>query len=313
MKRFLAFFVVVVAFGAALGAAFVSFKTKLTEQRLLVAKSVVDMEFMNKLTATRMVPGNGYKGDMSILLSNYGQSLDRLYKDPEFALLRDDDLVRKLYQEEHKKGRKDDRTLQQVTERIDYTQAAYKEIANGDYRPMVSAQADGLRVDLYAWQKAPVDGQDRLQVKVVIVGGDPEALTFGHIEMKMGIKSFVEKKVKGQMVKEEVLKLAKISGGGSPNTLIKDPRKWMPDFPPGIQIGFYDFPLFPSTATEVQLTMGFGIRTIGGNQLSPELKFDPIVIDSSWKLPPGASWEAEEVEGTEEELAEFNKSQQPAN
>lgn len=309
MKRFLASVVVLALVGAVAAFAFMSFKSRLTEERLLVKKAAIDLAFLGKSSFTRMVPGDDYGDDASVLFSGYARDMDKIYNDPEFAPLRDDDKVRKIYQQAHKDGRKDDNTLKQVNERIDYTQAAYKELTGGSYHPVATGQMNGLRVDLYSFKKSAVDGQDRLQVKILVYSGDPEAVSFGSIQMKLAIKSMVEKKVHGKIVQEEQLKLAKVEGGGSPNTLIKNPRKWMADFPPGLMIGYYDFPLFPPTSSDLALTINFGTRTVGGNTMQSEIAFPAIAIDPSWKLPAGASWEAEEMEGTEEEMAAFKKEQ----
>ncbi len=310
MKRFVASVFVLAIFGAVAAFAFMSFKSRLTEERLLVKKAEVDLAFLAKSEFTRMVPGDDYGDDASVLFSGYARDMDRIYNDPEFAPLRDDDKVRKIYQQAHKDGKKDDKTLKLVNERIDYTQAVYKELTGGSYHPVATGLVNGLRVDLYSFAKAAVDGQDRLKVKILVYSGDPDAVSFGSIEMKLAIKSMVEKKVRGKIVQEEQLKLAKVEGGGTPNLLIKNPRKWMPDFMPGLMIGFYDFPLYPPTSSELALTMGFGVRTVGGNSMQGEIKFPAIAIDPSWKLPAGASWEAEEMEGTEEEMAAFKKEQE---
>lgn len=313
MKRFVAFLVVLAAVGAVAAFAFMSFKARLTEERLIAKKAVIDLDFLGHSAFTRMVPGDDYGDDASVLFSGYARDVDKIYNDPEFAPLRDDDKVRKVYEKAHKEGRKDDKTLKEVNDRIDYTQAVYKELTGGSYHPVASAQQNGLRVDLYSIEKAPVDGQDRLKVKALIYSGDPDAVSFGQIAMKLAIISKVEKKVRGKTVTEDEIKLAKVEGGGSPNTLIKTPRKWMEDFPPGVMIGYYDFPLFPPTSSELALTMGFGVRTVGGNNIQAELSFPPLTIDPSWKLPAGASWEAEEMEGTEEEMAAFKKTQEEKN
>lgn len=310
MKRFLASIVVLALVGAVAAFAFMSFKSRLTEERLLVKKAAIDLNFLGKSAFTRMVPGDDFADDASVLFSGYARDMDKIYNDPEFAPLRDDDKVRKIYQKAHKEGRKDDKTLKEVNTRIDYTQAAYKELTGGSYHPVATGQANGLRVDLYSFKKEAVDGQDRLQVKILVWSGDPDAVSFGSIQMKLAIKAMVEKKVRGKMVEEEQLRLAKIEGGGSPNTLIKNPRKWMEDFPPGFMIGYYDFPLFPPTSSDLALTMNFGVRTIGGNNMQSEIKFPAIAIDPSWKLPPGTSFEAEEMEGTEEEMAAFKQEQE---
>lgn len=305
MKRFLAFLFVLIAIGAIAGFAFVSFKDTLSQQQMQVARAQIEQQFLSRLAFSRMLPNDQYRTDAPILYSGYGRDLERMYELPEFVELRDDDSVRKLYAEEHKKGRKDDATLQQVNERIDYTQEAYKELTSGSYRPLVTDEDKGFRMDFYEIAKKPVDGQDRLVVKVLILAGDPDVVSFGQIEMKMKIEDEVEKKVRGKMVMETVSKLAKIEGSGSPNTLVKKPRKWMENFPPGLMVGYYDFPLFPPSAKELKLTMSFGVRTVGGNNLHPQLEFPVIAIDPSWKLPEGASWEAEEIEATPEEAAEF--------
>lgn len=305
MKRFIAFLIVLIAIAVVGGMMFMSFKQKLIEQQLLVARADIGQQLMERIAFSKMLPAGDYADDIGVVLSGYGRDLAKLYQNPDFALLRDPDSVRKIYDEEHLKGRKDDRTWQQVNQRIDYTQEVMKELLGGSYKPMVTAQADGLRLDIYDISKAPVDGQDRLMVKVMIIGGDPEGLSFGHIEMKMKIEGEVEKKVRGETVMEKVTKLAKVEGGGSPNTLIKTPRKWVEDFPPGIMIGFYDFPLFPPSADELSLSMGFAVRTAGGHNLMPQLEFSTLPISPGWRLPEGASWEAEEVEATEEEAKEF--------
>lgn len=307
MKNILAFVVGLILIAVVAGFGYSKVQARMNVALLKADKAVLDRQFLNRLAFTRMLPLDDYREDMGIMLNNYSRDLDKLYMKPEYKELRDDDSVRKLYQEQYKEGKKDEKTFKGVSERIDYTQATYKELTGGSYRPVLTAENAGLRLDLYSITKGAVDGRDRLMVKVLVTATDPDvALTFGHIEMKSKIEDEIEKKDrKGQVVKEKVYKLTKIEGEGEPNTLIKEPRKWLEDFPPGLMIGFYDFPLFHPKATEVKLTMGFTVRTQGGNNLNPNLEFPAFPIDSAWRLPPGASWEAEEVEATEEEAKEF--------
>lgn len=307
MKRFLAVLVLLIALSAIVGWVFLTFQQKIFTQKLALERATIGTLFMGRLAGTRMLPDETYIDDIGVLLSSYGRDIDKMYQSPEYAKLRNPNAMREMYLEEFQKGRLDDRTFQGINERIDYTQEAYKALTSGSYRPLTTAQNLGFRLDMYEINKTAIDGQDRLMVKVLIHAGDPESLSFGRIEMKMRIEDEVEKQVKGKTVTETVAKMAKVEGGGEPNTLVKEPRKRMEDFPPGLMIGYYDFPLFPPTARELKLTMSFTVRTAGGNSFSPNLEFAVIPISPSWRLPEGASWEAEEMEATEEEAAEFTK------
>ena len=77
----------------------------------------------------------------------------------------------------------------------------------------------------------------------------------------------------------------------------------MKEFLPNVEIGYYDLPLFPKSATAVDLSFDFSIRTVGGTPLEAHIDFDEVPISDSWKVQEGEDWAGNErIVADEEEL-----------
>jgi hypothetical protein len=234
--------------------------------------------------------------DLTQTVKNYAKDIARLYqKYPEF---KEPDAILKRYEKEYQEGKKDESKMRAVRERIAFVKDVWEKLLTENYKPEVTAHGASIRADLYNIEKKAVDGQDKLIVSALFLGPTTDkTTTYGAIEMNVALaddESTAKKRAAKQLKDLKAERKAVITGGGEPNTLVTEPDKWVEDFPPGIVVGFYDFPLFPAESRQMTLTMNFEVKNAGGGRVLNELKFKPLDMQSHWKLPEGSSFEADE-------------------
>jgi len=237
--------------------------------------------------------------DLTGAIKNYGRELAELYKKyPEF---RDVDSILKRHEAEYKEGKKDEAKMRGVRERIGMVKDVWQKLLDDKYKPVTMQHGPSLRLDLFDIEKKNQDGQDQLLVHSVFVGGVADkSMTYGPIQMLLPLaddEATAKKRKAGQLKDNKEQRRAELNGGGEPAILIAEPEKFVEDFPPGIMIGLYQFPLFPSEAKALELTMNFELKNPGGGRVVNELKFKSLEVRPDWKLPAGASFDAEEQGG----------------
>jgi hypothetical protein len=97
------------------------------------------------------------------------------------------------------------------------------------------------------------------------------------------------------------LGVVKVDGTATPYFLVDRPWQWIPEWPPGVMVGWYqDLPLFHPKAEKYTWTMGFSMRDQGGTVVPVELKWKDLPVDPAVKGAPGSSWDAP-VEAVDDE------------
>ncbi len=82
------------------------------------------------------------------------------------------------------------------------------------------------------------------------------------------------------------------SGTGSLNAKLADPERFADDFPPGVLFGTWWVELFPREAAQAKLELAADVRNPSGTA-RPVTFALALPVPEAWKLPPGATFQAE--------------------
>jgi hypothetical protein len=83
-----------------------------------------------------------------------------------------------------------------------------------------------------------------------------------------------------------------MEGGGEPYQKLSDPERFVDDFPPGVLFGTWWVELFPREAATLTLEVSADLRAPSGAARPVGFTFK-LPVPERWKLPPGASYQAE--------------------
>ena len=92
------------------------------------------------------------------------------------------------------------------------------------------------------------------------------------------------------------------SQGAAPAMLVEKPTNQIPQFPPMIQFGYYDFPKVPKIITHINLVFEFTLRTNSGSEIPIKFAFEKLEVPANWKLGDGQLWSGK----NEEEMQELS-------
>lgn len=227
---------------------------------------------------------------------NYAKDLADLYrKYPEF---KGQQPALERYEQEYKDKKIDESKMRLIRERVDLAKKVFTSLSKGDYKPVAMASDKTVRMDIYDIAKVSEGGEDKLFWHMLIINAPSDkATSFGPINMELPLEddaSTARARKAGRLADNKAIRKATVSGPGEPNTLVNEPDKWFEDFPPGMMIAYYNFPMFPGEAKGLDLTFDLGVRNPGGGDIKNVLKFS-LPLKSEWKLPAGASFGADEV------------------
>jgi hypothetical protein len=168
-------------------------------------------------------------------------------------------------------------------------------LRDGKYAPAASALAEGLRLDLVAVEPgaAPGGGQG-LRVDFALWGA-PRYLERGRSSSQSVTRNVVPisfKRIAFQFLDGAGKPYGEMSGGGEPYQKLVDPERFVDDFPPGVLFGTWWVELFPREATTVNLEVSADVRGPSG-AVRPATFLVKLAVPERWKLPPGATFQAE--------------------
>lgn len=265
-----------------------AFQKKLAERRTLFARQAA---------ITIQVPKERLDFDRRQLISDHIDGVEALYKEHP-AQLKPDAFIKEREQKA-KEGKKDKARVAEYRERYDFLKERFEVLKRG-YTPVLTGYQNGMRFDIVEVKKTDADGKQSLRLDVFVWGPVEQQLGFGGIEIQF-VREIKETDARGREKVKKVL--AKVEGAGPPYIFHEDPHNWIPEWPPGVMVGYYQgLPLFPPDATKFSLKMDFTLRTSAGTPLPVELKWENVDVDPAWRAPEGTVFEAEVMEATEEEL-----------
>jgi hypothetical protein len=244
--------------------------------------------FVTQSVGLRLLDEETYRREVGSSLTDYFHKLDELQKKypDQFDLER----KKKDVERDFAEGRLKKDQKQARDERIALSLELFDKMRQGQYRPLYTAVDKTFRFDVYDIQPAPVAGEKRIKMSYVHWGA------FGPVSY-----GAINGNIRVPQVKGKEVAIPKMESDGPP-TLQVEPERWVAEFIPGVEIGYYDLPFFPNEATAVELAFDFTVQSPGGAPVSVHNVFPNIPVPDAWKMAPGEKWEAEVHTATEEEL-----------
>jgi hypothetical protein len=252
-------------------------------------------EFLTQAKGLTFIEADAYKKEVGILLAQYFRGLEDLGK--AYPELYAPDREKTKTAVEAKAGKLDAAKTQARDERVDMSLSLFEKMKAGQYRPLFSAADKGFRFDI--WDAQPVkSGNDEMVRFSYAHWGAFGPVSYksisGEIKTAEQTKADADKKdakAKVENGKKVLSESTSINADDQPPALQVDAERWVTEFVPGVEIGYYELPLFPGNAASVDLKFGFGLRTPGGSEVFAETAFNAMPIAAAWKAK--GEWGAE--------------------
>jgi len=176
-----------------------------------------------------------------------------------------------------------------------YTESRLALLVEGRYAPVVSSASEGLRLDLVAVEPgaAPVGGPG-LRVDFALWGA-PRLLERERSREKVITRTVVPvafRRIAFRFVDRTGKLYGEMTGPGEPFLKLVDPERFVDDFPPGMLFGTWWIELFPREAATVEIELQADVRAPSG-AIQPATFRASLPVPEAWKLPPGATFQAE--------------------
>ena len=222
-----------------------------------------------------------YQAEIGIHLERYFRDLRKLGK--EYPEHQDFEREFKYGEAKVEKGHMNPGQKQARDERIQLTIDLMNKMRQGHYRPLFTGSNNGFRFDIHDIAPAKIDGQDAIKMSYIHWGA------FGPVDYQMIEGIFSTPQVKGEPVE-----ISKLEGAAQPPTLQVKPQRWVLEFMPGLEVGYYLLPRFPRQADGIKLRFDFSQRTIGGSRVPVTVEFPEMKIADAWKIEEGKEWKVDD-------------------
>lgn len=263
-----------------------------------------------------------YAHEMNSLLKNYKAEIEKLAArnhdivDPEAEKKKFEEAdAKKAPSAEQKKLRED---------YIETTKIAFTKLMSGDYAPELTGFQNGARVDFIDMHRVTTpEGEEMLRASF-IAWGFPKEVNWGDIHMAGWVTKAPDKDAKKKpAAKKPADKNATDKNGtdkkanddadgreikykfdastARPIISINNAERWIAAFPPGATIGYYYLQLLPRDTERLDLTFTYQFTTEGGRIVPVSIAFLQMHPKDLWMLAPGAKFEAQEKESSENE------------
>lgn len=197
--------------------------------------------------------------------------------------------------DDEKKGKLKKQDREAIADFQAYAEGRLALLREAKYAPVASAIAEGLRLDLVAVEPGPAPGSGPgLRVDFALWGAPRylERERSGDKTVTRNVVPVAFKRIAFQFLDAAGKPYGEMSGGGEPYQKLVDPERFVDDFPPGVLFGTWWVELFPREATTVNLEIAADLRTPSG-ALRPASFVFKLPVPERWKLPPGATFQAE--------------------
>ncbi len=269
------------------------------QQAYWVEIDAAKQDFLQKSTALGLVDDGAYKQEVLRSLADYFKAIREVGN--KFPKMVDFERERKQGEKDVAEGKLSEAQRLAREERITYTLELFNKMKEDKYRPLYTNADKTFRFDIYDMSRAKISGQDRIKIAFVHWGA------FGPVDY-----SHIEGQIHTQEAEGAPLELKKFEADSQPPTLQVRPEQWVREFIPGVEIGYYDLPLFPQDATAVDLSFDFNILTPGRLSIPAHIAFKDIPVPDSWKLGAGQKWTGTEERIDEEQLRAMKEGTEPA-
>jgi hypothetical protein len=208
-------------------------------------------------------------------------------------------------EEKAKKGEKDKAKTAEYRERYDYVKRVWNDkLKDGAYKTALTGHDHGIRVDILDIKQTNDGGQQSMRMDVLIWGALKDQFTAGSLETQSVIE-LEELEKAGKNKGKPKQGIVKVSGSALPYVLVDEPWQWLPEWPPGVMVGYYvGLPLFHPKAAKYNFTIDFSQRTQGGTVIPVVINWKDLAVDPGVRGAPGSKWDAEVAEASDEELKE---------
>ncbi len=196
-------------------------------------------------------------------------------------------------EEEKKSKKKEERDA--IADFQAYAESRFQLLREGRYAPLASAFADGLRLDLVAIAPGASPGAGPgLRIDFALWGA-PRYLERERASDRNVTRNVVPvafKQIAVHFLDPAGKLYGEMSGGGEPYQKLTDPERFVDDFPPGVLFGTWWVELFPREAATAELELAGDVRAPSG-AVRPVTFQTKLPVPEAWKLPPGATFQAE--------------------
>jgi hypothetical protein len=197
--------------------------------------------------------------------------------------------------EEEKKGKLSDKDRAAIQDFQKYADGRIALLRDGGYAPVASAAAAGLRLDLVAVGSGPSpEGGPGLRIDFALWGAPRlvERERTGDRTVTRTLVPVAFKKIGFRFLDGAGKPYGEMSGAGEPYQKLVDPERFVEDFPPGVLFGTWWVELFPREAATSELELEVDVRGAAGAVRPATFKL-ALPVPEGWKLPPGATFQAE--------------------
>jgi hypothetical protein len=176
-----------------------------------------------------------------------------------------------------------------------YADGRLSTLSGGAYAPAGSAVSGGLRLDVLAVEPgASPAGGPGLRIDFALWGA-PRLLERERAGERTVTRTTVPLVMKGLAFRflDAAGKLyGEMNGAGEPYQKLVDPERFAPDFPPGVLFGTWWVELLPREAATMELKLDVDVRAPSGAAVPTAFSLQ-LPVQEPWRIPPGASYQAE--------------------
>jgi hypothetical protein len=198
--------------------------------------------------------------------------------------------------EEERKGKLKKEEREAISDFQGYAEGRLRILREARYAPVASAAAEGLRLDLLAVEPgaAPGGGGPGLRIDFALWGAPRylERERAGDRTVTRNVVPVAFKRIVLQFRDAAGKAYGEMSGAGEPYQKLADPERFVDDFPPGVLFGTWWVELFPREAASVDVQLEVDLRAPSG-AVRPATFQTRLPVPEAWKLPPGATFQAE--------------------
>jgi hypothetical protein len=193
------------------------------------------------------------------------------------------------------KGKLEKAKREQLEDFQRYAEGRLALLRDGAYASLGSAAAEGLRLDLVAVEPGPSpEGAPGLRIDFALWGA-PRYLERERANDRTVTRSVVPvafKRIALRFLDPAGKLYGEMNGAGEPYQKLADPERFVDDFPPGVLFGTWWVELFPREAAKVEVELAADLRAPSG-AVRPATFLLTLPVPEAWKLPPGATFQAE--------------------
>jgi hypothetical protein len=197
--------------------------------------------------------------------------------------------------EAEQQGKMKKETREQMQDFQKYAESRLALLRDGSYAARASAGAEAMRLDVLSVEpgKGP-DGSAGLRIDFGLWGAPPyvERERAGDKAVTRNVVPVSFKRIAFGFLDPSGKLYGEMSGAGEPYQKLSDPERFVDDFPPGVLFGTWWVELFPREAAKVKVELAVDVRAPSGAVRPSTFQLE-LPVPEAWKLPPGATFQAE--------------------